>query len=71
MPVKGLFATGASMSIKSEKFHNQINSKQKLIRCRRLVSSTGGNNPHHVGECFIKTTIVKKIVRDRVIVVKI
>ena len=70
MPVTGQFDTCASMSFMSEKFHNKINPKPKLIRCRRLMSSAGGNSLHRVGECFIKVAIGKKIFWDRVIVVK-
>ena len=70
MQLKGLFNTGASMSVMSVKFHNLISPKPKLFRCIRLVSSTGGDSLHPAGECFIKIAIGKKIFRDRVIVVK-
>ena len=69
-PVKGLFDTGASMSIMSENFHNKINPKPKLKRRRRLVYNAGGDNLYPIGEHFIKTTSGKKIFRDRVIVLK-
>ena len=62
--VQGLFDTGASMSIMSERFYNQIHQKSKLITCNRLVSSALGNNLQPVGECFIHMRIGKKIFRD-------
>ena len=54
----------------SEEFYNQTDPNPKLTRCRRLVSSIGGENFQPVGECFVKTTISKNIFRGRVIVIK-
>ena len=63
-PLQGVFDIGASMSVMSKKFYNQIHQKPKLITCNRLVSSVGGNNLHPVGACFIQMGIGKKCFRD-------
>ena len=69
-PIQGLFDIGASMSIMSKEFYNQIHQKPKLIMGSRLVSSAGGDNLQPVDECFIQMKIGKKMFRDQVIIVK-
>ena len=69
-PVQGSFDTGASMSIMSKKFYNQIQHRPKLIMCNRLLFSAGGDSLQPVGEYFVQMKTGKKISRDHVIVVK-
>ena len=68
--IEALYDTGASISVMSQYFFNELENKPKLIKCNRTVSGAGRGMLIPVGECFIQLQIGSKIFRDRVIVIE-
>ena len=68
--VIALFDTGVGMSIMSSKFFNSIVNKPKVFKCNRKVRSAGGDTLVSKGECYIELKIGKRVLKDRVIIIK-
>ena len=70
IPVVALFDMDAGMSIMSLKFLGSIVSKPKVFKCNRKVRSVGGDTLVPMGECYVELKIGKKVLKDRVIIIK-
>ena len=68
--VAALFDTGAGMSVMSSKFFSSIFNKPKVFKCNRKVRSAGGDTLVPKVECYIKLRIGKRVLKDRVIIIK-
>ena len=70
IPVISLFDMGAGMSVMSSKFFSSIVNKPKVFKYNRKVRSAGGDTLVSKGECYIKLKIGKRVLKDRVIIIK-
>ena len=70
IPVVALFDMGAGMSIMSSKFFRSIVNKPKVFKCNKKVRSAGGDTLVPIGECYVELKIGKKVLKDRVIIIK-
>ena len=68
--VVALFDMGAGMSVMSSMFFSSIANKPKVFKCNRNVRSAGGDTLVLKGECYIKSKIGKRVLKDRVIIIK-
>ena len=68
--VIALFDMDAGMSIMSSKFFSSIVNKPKVFKCNRKVRIAGGDTLVSIGECYIELKIGKKVLQDRVIIIK-
>ena len=70
IPVIALFDMGAGMSIVSSKFFSSIINKPKVFKCNRKIRSVGGDTLVTIGECYIELKTGKRVLKDRVIIIK-
>ena len=70
IPVVALFDTGAGMSIMSSKFFRSIVNKPKVFKYNKKVRSAGVDTLVPIGECYVELKIGKRVLKDRVIIIK-
>ena len=68
--VNALNDTSASISDIAKHFYNKLQNKPRLAKCSRNILIVSGKALMPVGEHFIQLQIGKKVLRDRVIVIK-
>ena len=67
--VEAWYETGASISVMSKCFLDKLQSKPKLIKCKRNISGAGGGTLLPLEECFIHLQTGKRTFHNWVIVI--